>query len=392
MRRLTIFLSLLLLIALPAAAADAKVRKGPSGLAFYKPPKPLPGGKHGTLIWARKQTGAAALKGGASNRLILYRSTAADGKATAVSGAVAVPKGKAPKGGWPVITWAHGTTGIADQCAPSRDGANKLSSYAYPLLQRWLKAGYAVVRTDYTGLGTPGDHPYLIGRPEGESVLDAVRAARSLDKRLGKRVAIAGHSQGGQAALFAASLAPKYTPDLKIRGTVAFAPVSHLSEQTALLPGLKSPSGLSGLVAMIHRGIDIARPSLNVAGMLNDPAAALYPTTLTECLGKLASTSSFGAIAPADLIRQGTDLGPATTALSQLDDPEDLQIRTPLQIQQGTADQTVFQTFTDQTVDAYKQHGVKVTYKTYQGVTHGGAVTDAHSAADATKYIRAHLR
>ena len=374
------------------AAADAKVRKGPSGSAFYKPPKPLPGGKHGALIWARKQTGAAALKGGAGNRLILYRSTGADGKATAVSGAVAIPKGKAPKGGWPVITWAHGTTGIADQCAPSRDGANQLSSYAYPLLQRWLKAGYAVVRTDYTGLGTPGDHPYLIGRPEGESVLDAVRAARSLDKRLGKRVAIAGHSQGGQAALFAAALAPKYTPDLKIRGTVAFAPVSHLSEQTALLPGLKSPSGLSGLVAMILRGIDIARPSLNVAGMLNDPAAALYPTTLTQCLGKLSSTSSFGSIAPADLIRQGTDLGPATTALSQLDDPEDLQIRTPLQIQQGTADQTVFQTFTDQTVAAYKQRGIKVTYKTYQGVDHGGAVKDAHSAADATKYIRAHLR
>jgi pimeloyl-ACP methyl ester carboxylesterase len=391
MRRLAIFLSLLLLLAVPAAA-DAKVRKGPSGLAFYKPPKPLPGGKHGALIWARKLSGGAALKGGASNKLILYRSTGVDGKATAVSGSVAIPKGKAPKGGWPVITWAHGTTGIADQCAPSRDGANKLSSYAYPLLQRWLKAGYAVVRTDYTGLGTPGDHPFLIGRPEGESVLDAVRAARSLDKRLGKRVAIAGHSQGGQAALFAASLAPKYTPDLKIRGTVAFAPVSHLSEQTALLPGLKSPSGLSGLVAMILRGIDIARPSLNVAGMLNDPAAALYPTTLTECLGKLASTSSFGAIAPADLIRQGTDLGPATTALSQLDDPEDLQIRTPLQIQQGTADQTVFQTFTDQTVDAYKQRGVKVTYKTYQGVDHGGAVKDAHSAADATKYIRSHLR
>ena len=297
MPRLLIVLSLLLILAVPAAA-DAKVRKGPSGSAFYKPPKPLPGGKHGALIWARKQTGAAALKGGAGNRLILYRSTGADGKATAVSGAVAIPKGKAPKGGWPVITWAHGTTGIADQCAPSRDGANQLSSYAYPLLQRWLKAGYAVVRTDYTGLGTPGDHPYLIGRPEGESVLDAVRAARSLDKRLGKRVAIAGHSQGGQAALFAASLAPKYTPDLKIRGTVAFAPVSHLSEQTALLPGLKSPSGLSGLVAMILRGIDIARPSLNVAGMLNDPAAALYPTTLTQCLGKLSSTSSFGVDRP----------------------------------------------------------------------------------------------
>ena len=85
----------------------------------------MPAGKHGALIWARKQTGAAALKGGAGNRLILYRSTGADGKATAVSGAVAIPKGKAPKGGWPVITWAHGTTGIADSARPRETPAHQ---------------------------------------------------------------------------------------------------------------------------------------------------------------------------------------------------------------------------------------------------------------------------
>ena len=63
------------------------------------------------------------------------------------------------------------------------------------------------------------------------------------------------------------------------------------------------------------------------------------------------STSSFGALAPADLFRQGADLSPLVGALSQLDDPEDLKIRTPVQIQQGTADQTVFKVFTDQLVD-----------------------------------------
>ncbi len=79
-------------------------------------------------------------------------------------------------------------------------------------------------------------------------------------------------------------------------------------------------------------------------------------------------------------------------ALSKLDDPEDLKIRTPVQIQQGTADQTVFKLFTDPLVDEYEKRGIKVTYKTYEGVTHGGAVTDARSAADATKYIRARFR
>ena len=140
--------------------------------------------------------------------LILYRSTDLDGKLNAVSGSVTLPKGKAPKGGWPVITYAHGTTGAADECAPTRGyDAGELASYAYPLLKRWLKAGYAVVRTGSEGLGTPGVHQYLVGPSEGHSVLDAVRAARAFDGKLSKRFVIAGHSQGGHAALFAAARA-----------------------------------------------------------------------------------------------------------------------------------------------------------------------------------------
>ena len=265
LRRLLV-LSLLLLATLPAAA-DAKVRKGPSGAAFYTPPKGLVKGAHGSPIWARRLTGSAALPGGRRNRLLLYRSTGITGSSTAVSGTLAVPKGRPPKGGWPLVSWAHGTTGIADRCAPSRGGGS-----GPPLLERWLKAGYAVVRTDYEGLGTPGAHPYLIGRSEGRSVLDAARAARNLDRRIGKRFVVAGHSQGGQAALFAASLAPAYTRELKLRGTVAFAPASHLAEQSSVLPSLTAPSPLSGLVALILRGIDVARPGLGVPGALSDAA------------------------------------------------------------------------------------------------------------------------
>jgi pimeloyl-ACP methyl ester carboxylesterase len=396
MSRLALLLSLLLLAALPAAADAAKVRKGPSGSAFYKPPSPLPGKGHGGLIWARKLTGTAALKGGAGNRLVLYRSTGIAGKAVAVSGTVSIPKGKAPKGGWPVITWGHGTTGIADACAPSRDSASNPAhttiNYAYPLLQRWLKAGYAVVRTDYEGLGTPGDHPYLIGRSEGYSMLDMVRAARKLDKRLGKKVIISGHSQGGQSALWAASLAPKWTPELKVRGTVALAPVSHLAEQIPLLAAFTEPGGVSGLAAMILRGVDVAAPQLGVPALLGERAAALYPLTLTRCLGPLGAADAYGGVAPADLLRPGADLAPVAAALTQRADPDELKIRTPVRIQQGVDDTTVFKTFTDQLVSGYKSRVKKLTYKTYPGVDHGGAVKDAKSAKDATSYIRAHLR
>jgi len=378
MPKLAFALCLLLLAALPSAA-ESKVRKGPSGAAFYTPPAPLPSGAHGAPIWARKGSGG--------QRLLLYRSTGVTGKPVAVSGTVAVPKGRAPKGGWPVISWAHGTTGIADRCAPSRGGGGS----APALLERWRKAGYAIVRTDYEGLGTPGDHPYLIGRSEGRAVLDAVRAARKLDPRLGRRFLIAGHSQGGHAALWAASLAPRHTPELRLRGTVAFAPASHIGEQGGALSSFTQPSPLSGLVALILRGLDVARPDLGVSLGLTESAAALYPRTLTECIGPLVGPGSFGALAPAGLIRPDVPTGAVLGALAE-NDPEELTIRTPVRVQQGTADNTVFKAFTDPLVADYRKRGLPVTYRTYEGVDHGGVVTDARSARDATKYLRGRLR
>ena len=162
----------------PAHAAT--VQSGPAGDAFYTPPTSLPEGPaRDAGLAAQADRARRCSRARRRNTLLLYRSPSVDGKTTVVSGTVAIPKGKAPKGGWPVVTWAHGTVGIADVCAPSRSAMP--ANYDSPLLKRWLKAGYAVVRTDYEGLGTPGEHPYLIGDSEGRSVLDMVRAARRLD-------------------------------------------------------------------------------------------------------------------------------------------------------------------------------------------------------------------
>jgi pimeloyl-ACP methyl ester carboxylesterase len=384
------FLALVVAIAVFAAPASADVRKGPKGAAFYKPPKHLHG-KHGGLIWARKQTGSDALKGARRNALLLYRSKGLSGTLTAVSGSLAIPKGKPPKGGWPVITYAHGTTGSADACAPTRGyDAGDLVSYAYPLLKRWLKAGYAVVRTDYDGLGTPGVHGYLVGRSEGRSVLDAVRAARAYDHRLSKRFIIAGHSQGGHAALFAAAMAPQWVPDLRLRGTVAFAPASHLEPQFELALGsANAGGGLGGIIALGLRGVDTADSALGVPSLLTPRAAALYPQTKSRCYDQLSRADSFGGVPLNQFIKSGANLQPALTVVGE-SDPEHLRMRTPVRIEQGTGDGTVFESITKALADEYADNGVKVDYLTYDGVSHGDIVNAA--AADATKWLRKRLK
>src|ERR1700754_4495698 len=287
------------------APAQAAVKEGPAGDAFYTPPAAVPSA-HGAPIWQRKLTGPAVLKSAKSNTLLLYTSTGIEGKSVAVSGDVAGPKGKAPKGGWPVISWAHGTVGIADSCGPTKIGTQ--ANYDSKLLNSWLKAGYALASTDYEGLGTPGPHPYLIGDSEGRSTLDMVTAARKLNPDIGKNLVVAGHSQGGQAALFAAALAKKVAPALKLKGTVAFAPVSHLGQQSTLLSALTQPGGLAPLAAMIIRGVDIANPAIDVQSYLSAPAKPLSPQIDERCLDALAQPDSFGSVSPAGLVRAGADV------------------------------------------------------------------------------------
>ena len=172
-------IALLCVVALAAAApaAVANVPKAPSGLKLYKPPANLKSYEHGDLIWARRVENP--LPRASRTWTLLYRSTSLRGKPIGVSGFVMLPKGKRPKQGWPVVSWAHGTSGIADSCAPSREPDGPYTVYAAAQFGAWLKAGYAVANTDYEGLGTPGVHPYLVGRSEGRGVVDIVRAARA---------------------------------------------------------------------------------------------------------------------------------------------------------------------------------------------------------------------
>lgn len=141
------------------------------------------------------------------------------------TGMVVAPREAVPARPRNVLAWTHGTWGVATRCAPSAS-ANFWSTT--PALQA-VSRGYTVVAPDYPGLGGPGVHPFLVGVDTGRSVLDALRAARSITAAAaGDRVAVWGESQGGHAALWTGQLARSYAPELQLVGVAAAAPPTNL--------------------------------------------------------------------------------------------------------------------------------------------------------------------
>jgi fermentation-respiration switch protein FrsA (DUF1100 family) len=207
---------------------------------FYVPPDPLPDGAPGDVI--RAEEFDAYLVPGVRIRCrvwrVLYRSTGASGEPTAVSGTVLIPRSRA-RGPRPLIGYAVGTHGIGDAAAPSRLLARG-REWESGLIAMVLARGWAVALTDYEGLGTPGDHTYMVGRALGPNVLDAMRAARQLDGEelpVEGPAAIIGYSEGGAAAAWAAQLQPSYAPDLPLLAVAAGASAADVETAGPSLDG-----------------------------------------------------------------------------------------------------------------------------------------------------------
>jgi hypothetical protein len=158
---------------------------------------------------------------------VVYRSTSGeDDSPTVVSGSVFAPVGPAPAGGWPVISFGHGTTGIDEPCAPSL--SNTLLGFADSMIGL-VKGGYAVAFADYQGLGSDEVHPYADARTAGRNMIDAVRALRATFKDVSDRWAAFGGSQGGGAVWAADEQARTYAPELNLVGAAAISPAADLT-------------------------------------------------------------------------------------------------------------------------------------------------------------------
>ncbi|MCB0978963.1 MAG: hypothetical protein KDB02_16035 [Acidimicrobiales bacterium] len=260
----------------------------PDNDAFYTPPDPLPSVPAGAILRSRPSTFTLDPVGkvpvpGVTSTQILYRSTSATGQPNAVSGTVLVPT--TPWLGFgkrPLVTFGVGTRGLGDQCAPSYTLANGVD-YEGLFIKGLLDLGWAVVVSDYEGLGTPGVHTYVVGQSEGRALLDAARAAQQLPGSglaSDGPVGIMGYSQGGGAAGWAAQLESTYAPELNVKGTVAGGVPGDLEAVAEFGDG--TPFVAFALMAAL--GIDSAYPDLDLTPYLNAKGQQLVSESDDVCL------------------------------------------------------------------------------------------------------------
>ena len=295
---------------------------------------------------------------------ILYTTTLNDTTPAVASATVMTPlnPSSSPR---PVISWAHGSVGIAPKCAPS---LRKNPIDDVPGLDDIVARGWVLVAPDYTGLGTVQPNPYLIGEGEARSALDAVRAAHQMKNlTLDTRTVVWGHSQGGHAALWEGIIAPHYAENANVIGVIADSPPTDMGALLTLHRGDPVEASVGSFVAtaysQFYRDVafdSIVRPNAReiarkMSALCFDDDGMRAAQPLLEQLGSsplLANPDSDGL---GNRLRQN--------------DPTGL-ITVPLLIVQGLSDQMVNPDITTRFVDERCSAGQNLEYMTFVGLDH----------------------
>ena len=336
---------------------------GSTAVDFYSPPDPLPSDVPGTLIRAEA---IEPLAEGSRAWRVLYVSNAVDGTAIAVSGLVVAPAEPASAAGYDVVTWAHGTKGVSDPCAPSKGYRSGFHDF-YDIAPELVAAGYVGVMSDYEGLGTPGIHPYLVGPSEGRGVLDIVKAAQQIEEAgAGSRVVIWGRSQGGHGALFAGEIAPSWAPGLDVLGVISAAPASEF--QAIITSGVLLP-GARGFIWQLSVGFEASYAELSIEDVYTPDALSSIEALLDE----EACGAEFGEVA-ATFDGAGFAMSPLEIPawVTRLDEnsPGNVPTSVPILLIQGQEDRVVPILLTNVLENRLCEIGNEVDYRVFPGYGH----------------------
>lgn len=270
----------------PAPSVSTPSASNPDAILtpFYETPASLPSAP-GMLVKSEPSAfylgPAKLIKLGKSSTRLMYTSTNAAGATVPVTGTyIASAAAWTGPGARPLISYAPGTQGVANSCAPSYQGHEGVE-YESTLISTLLSAGYDVVVTDYIGLGTQGIHTYMNRLDQGHAVLDAARAVRNAG--LGGTTAqtpvgLAGYSQGGGASASAAELAPVYAPDLNVKAAYAGSVPADLKQVITQIDG----SLYNAFVMYSAQGL-LEADGVAPGSYLNAKGVAAYTATNAQC-------------------------------------------------------------------------------------------------------------
>jgi acetyl esterase/lipase len=309
---------------------------------------------------------------------ILYTTTGLHNDITVATALVIVPADKGSDEPLPVILWAHGTTGVEPQCAPTLVD-DPLGSGAFDFATHPLAAGWAIVAPDYLGLGTTAPHPYLVGRPTAHSSLDAVRAARQLETvSLLDDTVVWGHSQGGGAALWIGIEAPSYAPDVPLLGVAAMSPASDLPKFV--------DHALATKAGPIFGGYTIWAYSNTYDDVTLDeyirPGARFSQEKLVErCLSDPSMVADIMSVLVREpFTRIDVHEGPLLNRLTENVPASPMGV--PLFVGQGEADPLVEPSVQAAYVENLCGQGQGIEYHTYAGLDHLGVVQEGSPMID----------
>ena len=344
-------------------AADALPRT-----AFFDTPAQLGSTKPGELL--RSEDGAGyTVPGGVRVVRFLYHSRNSRGNDVASSGVVLVPPGAAPRAGWKVIVWAHGTSGVARQCAPS---LAKDVTYGEEGLFPMVRARFAVVAPDYHGLGTEGPHEYLNKIAQAWDVIYAVPAARKAVPALGARWVVDGHSQGGRAAWGVAE-AETALNDPNYLGAVSVAGAAELGD---FMLSLQRPGALQFYQDYIAYGIGAVSPGFDPAALLTGVAHAQYKDLAANGCWDYAYARFLNQTGPLPYRHQPTENAAVARWLADSRFGE-TGLSKPLLVIAGEADQTEIFARVRAKLAKICAAGVRVQFRAYKGLDHDPTMRDS---------------
>ncbi|GAB2865486.1 prolyl oligopeptidase family serine peptidase [Actinocorallia aurea] len=344
----------------------------------------------GAVIEAARLERALWLPEAGAAKRFRYWTRDSRGRAAVSTGMLHLPKGEAPKGGWPVVAWAHGTVGIGDSCAPSRTG---FSERDVRYLSRWLAQGYAIVATDYVGLGTPGVAAYVHGPSEAENVADSVRAARRVMPSLARKWVVVGQSQGGHAAMFTLHAAAAYAPELDFRGGVATGVAANLENLVPLagpyLPDLPL-HGLTTYFSYVMASLRANRPDLKIERFLTERGKAVADDALRLCYPDMSAEIEAEDVGIDDLVSRRLVDGKLGRALREALTIPVKGYGAPFYVAHGARDTDIPAVLVLKLAADLRLNGAPLTFRLYPGADHSGNMFA--SLPDTVPFVRGLLR